>query len=221
MQVRSDPDLHFALRVVIPTMQPEGRVGLSLGFGFGVAQDVDHAAGLVDEGGDPFFGQGLGAAGARGGLESCFRSGPLGLGFGDPSSDGSGGSGVGGGEGLAVAGELLVAGGDLGAGFDLRGLVARRGERALGGIQPVDGGGAAAGGEAEGKPAVEVGDDVSFPENHVPGVGDLVGQGVLLGVAAAAVRLLVGPLTAHLPTAQDTVDPAAQQVGVDGTNAVA
>ncbi|WP_280665489.1 MULTISPECIES: hypothetical protein [unclassified Kitasatospora] len=215
MQVRSNPDLHFALCVIVLAAQAEGGVGLPLGLGLRIAQDVDHAAGVGHEVGDPLLGQALGASGAGDGAEACFGPGALGVGLGDPAGDGGGRAWVGGGEGLAVAGEVAVAGGDLGACFDLCGFIADLVVGSLGGVQALDGGLAVAGGEGEGEPAVEVWGEVGFPDEDVARVGDLVGQRVLLGVAAAVVRLLVGPLAAHLPPAQHAVDPAAELVGVD------
>ncbi|WP_456298583.1 WXG100-like domain-containing protein [Kitasatospora mediocidica] len=221
MQVRSNPDLHFALRVIVPAAQAESGVGLPLGLGVRVTQDVDHAAGLGDKVDDLLFGQALGAAGAGDGAEAGFGPGALGLALGDPPGDEGGRAGVGGGEGLAIAGEFTVAGGDLGAGFDLGRLIAGRGTGSLGGVESLDGGGAVAGGEEDGEPAVEGGNDVRFPEEDVARVGDLVGQRVLLRVAAAVVGLLVDPVASHLPIAQDTGDPATQEIGVDGTDPIA
>ena len=72
MQVRSNPDLHFALRVIVPAAQAEGGVGLPFGLGLRVAQHVDDVARLVHEVGDLLFGQDLGSAGAGGGAEARF-----------------------------------------------------------------------------------------------------------------------------------------------------
>ncbi|WP_198042332.1 hypothetical protein [Kitasatospora azatica] len=96
MQVRSNPDLHFALRVIVPAAQAQGGIGLAFGLGLRGAQHIDDVARLVHEVGDLLFGQGLGSAGAGRGAKPCFGSGAFGLGLGDPPGDGGSRSGVGG-----------------------------------------------------------------------------------------------------------------------------
>jgi len=107
-------------------------------------------------------------------------------------------------EGFSVTGDLGVAFGDHAHGvLDLR----RGGGVGLGRVRAGDGVVQAMRGEGSREPGVQWGDQVSFDEVDVARVGDLVGEGVLVGETAAVVQDVAAALALHASSA----DPAVQQ----------
>ncbi|XBT79773.1 hypothetical protein ABIH81_19125 [Micromonospora sp. HUAS YX12] len=193
-------------------VQPESELPVDLGFvgGVGVAEHGGDVAERVHQGRDLCSAQPA-RGGSRDGPKFGFRAGAFGLGLGDPVGDHCWVSaGV---EGGAVALKLGVALGDdrLGCGARCRRMVqglgvGHRGDRLRDAV----------GREGGGQPGVErVGERV-LAQVHVAGMGDLVGEGVLLREAAAVVGVAVVVLALHATVAGGAVDEAARDVRVAG-----
>ncbi|MGK5677328.1 hypothetical protein ACSNOB_31455 [Micromonospora sp. URMC 106] len=167
--------------------EPERELPVDLGLvgGVGVAENGGDVAERRRQARDFCSGHSA-RAGACHRAETCFDAGAFGLGLGDPSGDDSRvGYGV---EGCSVALQLDVAFGDdcLGCrgmtGRMIQGLgVGHRRDRLFDAV----------GCEGGGQPGAErVGEGV-LAQVHVAGMADLVGEGVLLGEAAAVVGVAV------------------------------
>nr|WP_189783126.1 hypothetical protein [Streptomyces capitiformicae] len=116
-------------------------------------------------------------------------------------------------QGFAVAGDLGVAFGDHAHGV----LGLRRGGGVwLGRVHAGDRVVEAVRGEGSRKPSVQRRDQVSFGEVDVARVGDLVGERVFVGEAAAVVQDVAAALTLHASSADPAVQQAAHDVRVAG-----
>nr|WP_217711175.1 hypothetical protein [Actinomadura sp. NAK00032] len=114
-----------------------------------------------------------------------------------------------------VARELGLAVGDLGLGANRRAV----GRRLLGTLDVGDGLLDAVRRQDLGEPGVYGRGDLLFSDEDVARVRDLVGQRVLLGVAAPEVHVVLVGVGLHLAVAQPAVDDAPQRVGTFGLRA--
>lgn len=185
-------DQHFLLSGIVGQHQSQLLVERGPVSGFGVGEDGDEVTVGAGEDGDVAAAD---LAGTRvpGFAEFGFGTAAGGLGLGDPSGDEDGVSA--GFEGSPVGGQLGVTVGDGGAGaLSSQSMFGVARSEVLGGGEEVDGVVEAVRGEDLGEPVVEGAEDVLLPQVDVAGVLDAVGEGVLLGEAAAVVRLAVDPL---------------------------
>ena len=199
--LRNHTGLHFVFLGIVGHRQAQLPIEAGLVFGFGIDGQPRQVPGSLEQGSDLVPGD---ARAARGSLYLPFQAGAFLFDVVDPAGDlHRVGPGL---KRGAVAREFGLAIGDLGLGANRCGV----GRRLLGAVDVGDRLFDAVRRQDLGQPGVDERGDLVFTDEDIARVLDLVGQRVLLGVAAPEVDLLLVGVGLHLAVAEPAVHDAAK-----------